>query len=80
MIPRLGRLPGEVNGYPLQYSGLENTMDSIVHGVTKELDTTEQLTLSHHLKILTDFFIQGTQHLHFVLGPTNYAIGPSSIL
>ena len=27
--------PGEVKGYPLQYSALENSMDSIVHGVTK---------------------------------------------
>ena len=27
--------------YPLQYSGLENSMDSIVHGGHKELDTTE---------------------------------------
>ena len=34
-IPRLGRSPGEENGYPLQYSGLENSMDCIVHGVTK---------------------------------------------
>ena len=34
-IPGLGRSPGEGNGYPLQYSGLENAMDCIVHGVTK---------------------------------------------
>ena len=34
-IPGLGRSPGEWNGYPLQCSGLENTMDCIVHGVTK---------------------------------------------
>ena len=27
--------PGEGNGYPLQYSGLENSMDCIVHGITK---------------------------------------------
>ena len=27
--------PGEGKGYPLQYSGLENSMDSIVHGVAK---------------------------------------------
>ena len=31
----LGRFLGEGNGYPLQYSGLENSMDCIVHGVTK---------------------------------------------
>ena len=34
-IPGLGRSPGEGNGYPLQYSGLENSMDCRVHGVTK---------------------------------------------
>ena len=34
-IPGLGRSPGEGNGYPLQYSGLENFMDCIVHGVVK---------------------------------------------
>ena len=34
-IPGLGRCPGERNGYPLQYSGLENSMDCIVHGVAK---------------------------------------------
>ena len=35
LIPRLGRSPGEGKGYPLQYSGLENSMDYIVHGVAK---------------------------------------------
>ena len=34
-IPGLGRFPGEGKGYPLQYSGLENSMDCIVHGVAK---------------------------------------------
>ena len=34
-IPGLGRFPGEGKGYPLQYSGLENSMNCIVHGVTK---------------------------------------------
>ena len=34
-IPGLGRSLGEWNGYPLQYSGLENSMDCIAHGVTK---------------------------------------------
>ena len=31
----LGRSPGERKGYSLQYSGLENSMNCIVHGVTK---------------------------------------------
>ena len=36
-VPGLGRSPGEEKGYPLQYSGLENSMD---------MDRTEQLSLS----------------------------------
>ena len=40
LIPGSGRFPGEGNDYPLQYSGLENSMDkgawwATVHGVTK---------------------------------------------
>ena len=34
-IPGLERSPEEGKGYPLQYSGLENSMDCIVHGVAK---------------------------------------------
>ena len=34
-IPGLGRSPGERKGYPLRYSGLENSMDCIGHGVAK---------------------------------------------
>ena len=58
LIPGLGRSPGEGKGYPLQYSGLENSMGCIVHVVT-ESDTTGWLwlsltlftwTLSHRLK------------------------------
>ena len=44
-IPGLERCPGEGNGYPVQYSGLENSMDCIVPGVA-ESDTTERLSLS----------------------------------
>ena len=35
LIPGSGRSTGEGKGYPLQYSGLENSMDCIVHGVAK---------------------------------------------
>ena len=35
LIPGLGRSLGEGNSYSLQYSGLENSMDCIVHGVAK---------------------------------------------
>ena len=34
-IPGVGRAPGEGKGHPLQYSGLENSMNCIVHGVAK---------------------------------------------
>ena len=34
-IPGLGRSPGQGRGYPLQYSGLENSIDYIVHGVAR---------------------------------------------
>ena len=49
LIPGSGRPPGEGNGYPLQYSCLENPVNKrawwvTVHGVS-ELDRTEQLTL-----------------------------------
>ena len=47
LIPGLGRSPGERKGYPLQYSGLENSMAYVVlpwgH---KESDMTERLLLS----------------------------------
>ena len=35
LIPGFGRPPGEGKGYSLQFSGLENSMDCIVHGVRK---------------------------------------------
>ena len=49
LIPGLERSPGEGNGNPLQYSCLENSMDSrawqaIVHEIAKS-NTTERLTL-----------------------------------
>ena len=34
-VPGLGRSHGEGKVYPLQYSGLENSMDYIVHGLAK---------------------------------------------
>ena len=43
LIPGLGRSSGEGNGYPLQYSSFENSMDRGEWGC-KESDTTEQLS------------------------------------
>ena len=43
LIPGLGR-SGEGKGFPLQYSGLENSMDCIIaHGVAKELDVPDAI-------------------------------------
>ena len=53
-IPGLGKSPGKGNGHPLQYSGLENSTDCIVHGVSK-LDTTERLSLSETERTLYSF-------------------------
>ena len=44
LIPGLGRSPGEGKGYPLQYSGLENSMDYSPWGC-KESDVTELLSV-----------------------------------
>ena len=64
LIPGLGRSPGEGKGYPLQYSGLENSMDYyIVHGVTK---SRTYLSDFH----LTAFFIFQLSYLYMTIGKT----------
>lgn len=45
-IPGSEKSPGEGTGHQLQYSGLENSIDCIVHGVAKCPDLTERLSLS----------------------------------
>ena len=57
LIPESGRSPGEGNGYPLQYSCLENSMGrgawwTTAHGVAKESDTTEQLNNNKNSNIV----------------------------
>ena len=47
-IPGLGRSPGEGKGYPLQYSGLENYIDCIVHGIA---NSQTQLSDLHRLHL-----------------------------
>ena len=51
LISGLGRSPGEGKGDPLQYFGLENSMDCIVHGVP-ESDITD-----FHLLFFTFIFV-----------------------
>ena len=57
-IPGLGRFPGKGNNYPLQYSGLENSMDCIVHGVAK---SQTQLSEFHSL---SSWYREGETPLH----------------
>ena len=45
-IPGLGRSLGEGKGQPLQYSGLENSMDFVVHGVAKSWTRLSNFTLN----------------------------------
>ena len=45
LIPGLGRSPGEEKGYLLQYSGIENSMDCVVHGVERIGDN--RVTFTH---------------------------------
>ena len=56
-IPGLGRSPGEGKGYPLQYSGLENSMDWIVYGDAK---SQTQLSDFHSL---THIYLYGNRFL-----------------
>ena len=58
-IPGLGRSPGERKGYPLQYSGLENSMDRILHGVSKSQTRLSDFDFHFqtlYLESLSDFF------------------------
>ena len=48
-IPRLGRSSGEGKGYPLQCFGLENSMDCIVHGITKNQTRLSDFHFHPHL-------------------------------
>ena len=59
LIPGLGRPPGEGNGYPLQYSSLENSVDCIVHGVSKS-----QTRLSDfHFSLFSESSLTEVAHL-----------------
>ena len=64
-IPGLERIPGEGKDYPLKFSGLENSMDCIVHGVA-ESDTTEQLLLTG-LDVLFASFDASLLSIYFCL-------------
>ena len=52
LIHGLGRTPGEGKGYPVQYSGLENSMNCIDHGI-EESDTNERLSFPLLMSIVS---------------------------
>jgi len=82
------RSPGEEKSYPLQYSGLENSTDCIVHGVA-ESDSTERLSLSTFksvhceesrlLCITSVDLIQSTEGVNRIKTPTNLSQRANSL-
>ena len=61
--------PGEGKGYPLQYSGLENSMDWISPRGPKELDTTERLSLYKSSVLTTYYFSKVTIYTWLFTSP-----------
>ena len=66
-IPGLGRSPGEGKGYPLQYSGLENSMNFITKGVPKSQDGTGQLSLREICEGINYYYLLLNWHI-FIKG------------
>ena len=65
LIPGLGRSPGKGNSYPLQYSGLENSMDRgawkpTVHGIAKSQTQLHDFRIIHKM----EEHIYATFHFH----------------
>ena len=57
-IPGLGRSPGEGIGYPPHYSGLENSTDCIVHGVTKSQTQLSDFHFQYIIKFISCLFVE----------------------
>ena len=55
LIPGLGRSPGEGKGYPFQYSGLDNSMNCIVHGVAKSWTRLSNFHFLSHFLSMCNF-------------------------
>ena len=66
-IPGLGRSPGEEKGYPLQYSGLDNSMDCIVHGVTKSWTQPSDFHFHLYMHTYTTTHTHVCTHTHSIL-------------
>ena len=81
-IPGSGGSPGDGKGHPLQYSGLENSMDRTVHGVAKSQTWLRDFHSTHSLKFKGNFdspqehkFVAETFVLDFQVGTST---NPSS--
>ena len=77
-IPGLGRSPGEGKGYPLQYSGPENSMDCVARGVA-ELDMTHY---HHHFSYSCSVFLWKLESSlrSFHLSMTSHILCEASLL
>ena len=83
LIPGSERSPGEGNGNPLQYSCLKNPMDrgawwTVVHGVTKESDTTEGLNNNNMniIIIILLYYYSNSKitNIHFLKWPVTFPL------
>ena len=52
LVPGLGRSPGEGKGHTLQYSGLENPMDCIGHGIAKSRTRLSNFYFTFNLSVV----------------------------
>ena len=77
LIPGLQRSPGEGNSDPLQYSGLENPMDYIVHGVAKSWTGLSDFHLSFFRNVSS--LRAGTLFHHLFISITWTRLGPLQI-
>ena len=63
--------PGEGKDYPLQHSGLENSVDCVVHGIAKSPTQLEQLSLSlsstQSFPVNMEWYYQSLEYLYIVL-------------
>ena len=70
-IPGLRRSPGEGKCYPLQFSGLENSMDCIIHGLTKNQTQLSDFHFCFHssflsvLSLVSKWYFLHSIHWHF---------------
>ena len=75
LIPGLGRSPGEGKGYPFQYSGLENSMNCIVHGVEKSWTRLSDFHLTSRWQRATTVIEEGSGwHSQFFQEDANLGI------